>query len=268
MKQTVFSVPKMDCASEEQMIRTALDGVAGVRGIACDLAGRTVRVVHDGEPTAIAERLTPLGLGAAVVETTEASESAIPVELDPVRERRTLKILLAVNATMFAVGLVAGIVAGSTGLLSDSLDMFADATVFALSLYAVGRGKATQLRAAHVSGWLQAILAVAALAEVVRHFIQGGAPEAPIMMVIATFSLVANSFCLWLMTKHRGGGAHMKASTIFLANDVLANLGVIAAGIVVEFTHSQYPDLVIGAMIALVVFWGARRILRLRSDGA
>ena len=60
----------------------------------------------------------------------------------------------------------------------------------------------------------------------------------------------------------------MKASTIFLANDVLANLGVIAAGIVVEFTHSQYPDLVIGAMIALVVFWGARRILRLRSDGA
>ena len=84
------------------------------------------------------------------------------------------------------------------------------------------------------------------------------------MMVIATVSLFANSFCLWLMTKHRDGGAHMKASTIFLANDVLANLGVIAAGIIVEFTHSQYPDLVIGAIIALVVLWGARRILRLR----
>lgn len=264
MKQTVFSVPKMDCASEEQMIRTALDGLAGVRGIACDLPGRVVRVVHDSDPTTIEERLAPLGLGAAVVETTEATESAIPAELDPVRERRTLKILLAVNATMFAVGLVAGIVAGSTGLLSDSLDMFADAAVFALSLYAVGRGKATQLRAAHVSGWLQAILSVAALGEVVRHFIEGAAPEAPVMMGVASLSLVANSFCLWLMTKHRDGGAHMKASTIFLANDVIANLGVIAAGVIVKLTGSQVPDLVIGTIIALVVLWGARRILRLR----
>lgn len=264
MKQTLFSVPKMDCASEEQMVRTALDGLAGVRGIACDLAGRTVRVVHDGEPSAVEARLVPLGLGVAVVETTEANESAIPVELDPVRERRTLKILLAVNATMFAVGLIAGIIAGSTGLLADSLDMFADAMVFALSLYAVSRGKATQLRAAHVSGWLQAVLAVAALGEVVRHFSQGGAPDAPIMMVIATVSFLANSFCLWLMTKHRDGGAHMKASTIFLANDVLANLGVIVAGIIVEFTGSQYADLAIGTIIALVVLWGARRILRLR----
>lgn len=264
LRQTMISVPKMDCASEEQMVRGALSGISGIRGVACDLGARTVRVVHEGEATEIAAKLAPLKLGATLVETTDATESAIPTELDPVRERRTLRILLAVNVTMFAVGLVAGIVAGSTGLLSDSLDMFADATVFALSLYAVGRGKATQLRAAHVSGWLQGTLALGALGEVVRRFIQGGAPEAPIMMVIAAVSLCANSSCLWLMTKHRDGGAHMKASTIFLANDVLANLGVIAAGIIVEFTGSQYPDLVIGTIIALVVLWGARRILRLR----
>lgn len=246
------------------MIRAALDGAAGIHGLACDLAKRTVRVVHDGDASEIETRLVPLGLGAVIAETTEVTESAIPAELDPVRERRTLKILLAVNASMFAVGLTMGIIAGSTGLLSDSLDMFADASVFMLSLYAVGRSKTTQLRAAHVAGWLQATLALAALGEVVRRFVQGGEPEAPIMIVIAMVSLVANSFCLWLITKHRDGGAHMKTSTIFLANDVIANLGVIAAGIIVQFTHSQYPDLVIGTVIALVVLWGARRILRLR----
>jgi Co/Zn/Cd efflux system component len=264
LRQTVFSVPKMDCASEEQMIRGALDGVAGIRGVECKLGERIVRVVHEGDATQIGERLLPLGLGATVVETTDATENAIPTELDPVREQKTLRILLAVNAAMFAVGIVSGIAARSTALISDSLDMFADATVFALSLYAVGRGKATQLRAAHASGWLQGTLALIALAEVIRRFIEGGAPEAPTMMVIATVSLVANWFCLQLMTKHRDGGAHMKASTIFLANDVLANLGVIAAGIIVQFTGSPYPDLVIGTMIALVVLWGARRILRLR----
>lgn len=264
LRQTVFSVPKMDCASEEQMIRGALDGVAGIRGIVCDLGERTVRVVHEGEPSEIQAQLTPLGLGATLVQTADATETEIPIALDPVRERRTLRILLAVNATMFAVGLVAGVLAKSTGLLADSLDMFADAAVFSLALYAVGRSNATKLRAAHVSGWLQAILALAALGEIARRFVQGGEPEAPIMVVVATISLVANSFCLWLMTKHRDGGAHMKASTIFLANDVLVNIGVIVAGILVEFTASQYPDLVIGTIIALVVLGGARRILRLR----
>lgn len=264
LRQTVISVPKLDCAAEEQMVRRALDGAPGIHRIACDLGERIVRVVHEGEPFEIQQRLAPLGLGAAVVETTNATESDVPVEVDLARERRTLQILLVVNVTMFVVGLTAGIIAGSTGLLSDSLDMFADATVFTLSLYAVGRSKATQLRASHVSGWLQASLALAALGEVMRRFLQGGAPDAPIMIVIATASLLANSSCLWLMTKHRDGGAHMKASTIFLANDVLANVGVIAAAVLVELTHSRYPDLVVGAIIALVVLWGARRILRLR----
>lgn len=264
LRQSVFAVPKMDCASEEQMIRGALDGVAGVRGIECNLGERTVRVLHEGEPNEIEAKLVPLGLGASLKATGDASESEMPFALDPARERRTLRILLGVNATMFVVGLVAGIVARSTGLLADSLDMFADAAVFTLSLYAVGRSRATKLRAAHVSGWLQAILALGALGEVVRRFIQGGEPDAPIMMAIAATSLVANSFCLWLMTKHRNGGAHMKASTIFLANDVVANLGVIGAGILVDVTNSRYPDLVIGTVIALVVLGGARRILSLR----
>lgn len=264
MKQSVFAVPKMDCASEERMIRTALDGVAGVKGIECDLAERMVRVVHDGEPNDIEARLAPLGLGTSLVRTTEANASEIPVPLDSVRERRTLWILFAVNATMFVVGVVAAWIAHSTGLLADSLDMFADAAVFGLALYAIGRNKALQLRVAHAAGGLQLVLAVGALVQVVRRAIEGGAPEAPVMMTVAAVSLVANTFCLWLMTKHRDGGAHMKASTVFLANDVLANLGVIAAGIVVALTGSPYPDLLIGSIIAMVVLLGARRILRLR----
>jgi Co/Zn/Cd efflux system component len=55
----------------------------------------------------------------------------------------------------------------------------------------------------------------------------------------------------------------MKASWIFSTNDVLANLGVIAAGALVAWTGSRYPDLVIGSLIALLVLNGARRILRL-----
>lgn len=263
-RESVFAVPKMDCPSEERMIRTALDGLPGVRGIECDLAGRKVRVVHDGEAADVEARLTPLGLGASLVSSGEAMSDAIPAPLDPAKEARTLKLLLAINAAMFAIELTVAWFAESTGLLADSLDMFADAAVYGLALYAVGRSAATKLRTAHVAGWLQAALAIGALVEVVRRFVIGSDPESTLMIAMASLALVANAACLWLVSKHKERGAHMKASTIFSTNDVIANLGVIAAGVLVAFTGSEYPDLVIGTVIAVVVLLGARRILRLR----
>lgn len=84
------------------------------------------------------------------------------------------------------------------------------------------------------------------------------------MMAIAGVALVANAACLWLVARHRDGGAHMRASVIFSTTDVLANLGVIVAGALVALTGSEVPDLVAGTAIALLVAAGARRILRLR----
>lgn len=245
------------------MIRTALDGLAGVHAIECDLAGRTLRVVHDGAPADVEARLVPLGLGAAIARTGEAT-SAIAPPVDPAREARTLKILLAINAAMFVVEMTVAWIAGSAGLLADSLDMFADAAVYGLALYAVGRTAQAKLRTAHAAGWIQAALALGALAEVARRAVVGGAPESPLIIGMAGVALAANATCLWLVFAHRGGGAHMKASVIFTASDVLANLGVMLAGALVAVTGSQLPDLVIGAAIALVVLLGARRILRLR----
>jgi Co/Zn/Cd efflux system component len=264
LRETVFAVPKMDCPSEERMIRTALDGVPGVRGIACDLGARRVSVVHQGDATEIEARLAPLGLGASLVETVDARADALPAPADPAREARVLWTLLAINAAMFVVELGAAWLAESAGLLADSLDMFADAAVYGLALYAVGRSARAKLGTAHAAGWIQALLALGALAEVVRRTVAGGEPEPPLMMAVAAVALVANAACLWLVSKHRDGGAHMQASVIFSATDVLANLGVIVAGALVAVTGSQHPDLVIGALIAAVVLLGARRILRLR----
>lgn len=115
-----------------------------------------------------------------------------------------------------------------------------------------------------LSGWFQLVLALGALAEVVRRFVTGSEPEPQGMMAIAALALGANIACLALIAKHRTGGVHMRASWIFSTNDVLANLGVIAAGILVAWSGSHLPDLIIGAIIGCLVLWGAFRILRLR----
>ncbi len=262
--RSVFAVPKMDCPSEERMVRMALDGVVGISDLRFDLRARTVTVVHAGDPAPLLTKLEPLGLGARLSGTERADQTTVTLPVDDATEARTLHVLLAVNAAMFAVELVAGWLAQSSGLIADSLDMLADAMVYGLSLYAVGKAAATKVRAARVSGVFQAVLAIGVLADVARRLVAGSAPEAPAMIGISLLALAANVTCLALIFRHRHGGAHMKASWIFSTNDVLANVGVIVAGALVAWTGSRMPDLVIGAAVGVLVFAGAARILRLR----
>ncbi len=265
LKRTRFRVSRMDCAAEERLIRVALEGHAGVRSIQADLGARELHVVHDGDPDDVARRLDSLDLGATLLGTDVASEQDAAGIGRGDDEARVLRITLAINATMFAFELAGGLLADSSALLADSLDMFADAAVYAIALMGVHRARATQLRVARISGVLQLLLGLAALAEVIRRVIFGSAPEAPMMVGVAALALAANAWCLWLLARHRAGGSHMRASWIFTANDVLANLGVIVAAGLVRLLHSPAPDLVVGTGIALLVLNGALRILRLRG---
>ena len=266
---TLFSIPGMDCPSEERLIRMALDEVPGVTTLAFDLARRELRILHEGPVEPIAARLGELGLGAKLVATATAEpaqwQAGTAARASDAQEAGVLRWLLGINAAMFVVEIGAGWLAQSTGLIADSLDMFADAAVYGLALFAVGRHAAHKLRAARLSGWLQLLLALGAMAEVARRLVFGSEPEPRLMTGVALVALAANVACLALLARHREGGAHMKASWIFSTNDVLANLGVIAAGLLVAWTGSPYPDLVIGAAIALLVLNGARRILKLRA---
>jgi copper chaperone CopZ len=265
--QTILSIPKMDCASEENMIRMALQGVAGVQSLSFDLGQHRLTAVHYGPADELLERLEPLGLGATLVHSAAQSSADPDEEIDPPdneAEARLLKLLLGINAAMFLVEIAVGFWAQSTSLIADSLDMFADAAVYGLSLYAVGRSAALKTKAAHTAGWLQLALALLALAEVARRFAYGSEPVSELMMGMGFVALLANATCLVLVAKKRNAGAHMKASYIFSSNDVIANAGVILAGVLVAVTGSPYPDLIVGLLVGCVVLNGARRILKLR----
>lgn len=264
-----YRVPEMDCPSEEGMIRMALDSLEPGVLLEFDTPDRRVRVFHGDNVAAIDERLHALGLGATREKTTAVAKEEVArareaEEAKARLETGILKWLITINAVMFVIELTAGWLAQSTGLIADSLDMFADAAVYGVALYAVGRSVRTKLQAAHFSGWLQLLLALGVLTEVGRRFVFGSEPVSALMMGFGLVALAANVWCLLLIARHRHGGAHMKASWIFSANDVIANAGVILAGLLVAWTGSRYPDLVIGLIIGLIVLNGARRILQLR----
>ncbi len=269
LSRTRFAIPGMDCPSEERLVRMALDGVPGVAALDFDLDARRLVVVHEGEAGPLLGALEPLGFGARIEDTAPLAEGEMATaEVDSAAaadERRVLRQVLAINAAMFLVELVLGFVARSTGLIADSLDNLADAMVYALSLYVVGRVAGAQTRAARAAGLLQLVLALGALGEVVRRAVVGGEPVGALMIGVAFLALVANLTSVALLARHRKGGVHLRASWIFTTNDALANLGVIVAGVLVGATGSPVPDLVVGTAVALAVLVGAVRILRLRT---
>jgi len=158
-----------------------------------------------------------------------------------------------------------GLISKSMGLVADSLDMLADSFVYGMSLFAVGSALTRKKRIAKLAGYFQIMLAIIGFIEVLRRFL--GVEKLPnftTMITVSIFALIANGICLYLLQKSKSKEeAHMKASMIFTSNDVIINLGVIMAGILVYWLNSNKPDLIIGTIVFILVIQGAIRILKL-----
>jgi Co/Zn/Cd efflux system component len=184
------------------------------------------------------------------------------IEIQDKSERQVLIVLLLINGIMFVAELIVGWWAQSTALIADALDMLADAMVYGVGLYAVGKSLLVKAHAARISGNLQVLLGLLVLVDIVRRLIVGSEPVSTLMMSMGFIALIANVTCLMLIAKHREGEVHMRASWIFSKNDVIANVGVILAGGLVAWTGSRLPDLVIGLLVALIVIRGGILILQ------
>lgn len=183
------------------------------------------------------------------------------VEIKDQSQRQVLYWLLGINATMFVIEMGIGLLADSTALIADSLDMLADAVVYGVALYAIGKSLLHKANAARISGFFQMALGLLIIIDIVRRSFYGSEPVSGLMMAMGAVALVANVICLVIIRKQRNEEVHMRASWIFSANDVIANLGVIFAGVLVFWLDSRWPDLVIGVIVSCVVLRGAKMIL-------
>ncbi len=163
---------------------------------------------------------------------------------------------------MFFIEITLGLISESTALIADSLDMLADATVYSIALYAVGKHFLVKIKSAHISGILQILLGIAVLIDIARRGILGSSPESLLMIYVGVLALIANTICLRLIFKHKDAEVHMRASWIFSKNDVIANIGVIFAGLLVYLLDSRFPDLIIGLVISMIVIHGGFHIVK------
>ena len=194
------------------------------------------------------------------------------LEVDRLRERqfKVLWVVLGINACMFALEVTVGLLAGSTALLADSLDMLGDALVYGFSLYVVGRNDRWKAGAALLKGVLMAGFGAMVLVHVGVSLLFAETPDFRIMAITGVVALVANGTCLFLLTRHRGDDLNMRSTWLCSRNDIIANVGVVAAAAVVFLVGSPWPDLVVGLVITVVflrssVYVVQQAVAKLRS---
>jgi len=255
MQKSTYEITKMDCPSEENLIRMKLDGMTAIKNLDFDIPNRTLTVFHDGQGDQIEQSIIDLDLGGKKVKTIETEE---------VEFSELLWTVLAINFAFFLIEMTTGLISKSMGLVADSLDMLADAFVYGISLFAVGGTLVRKKRIAKIAGYFQITLAVIGFVEVLRRFFGvEKMPDFSTMIIVSVFALIANGICLYLLQKSKSKEAHMQASMIFTSNDVVINLGVITAGVLVNWLDSSKPDLIIGTIVFILVVQGAVRILKL-----
>lgn len=177
-------------------------------------------------------------------------EECCTVTTIPLQQRRVLRTVLGINLGMFVLESVAGILAHSTALLADSVDMLGDAIVYGFSLYVIERGARWQARAALLKGGIMAAFGVGILAQVAFKIHLGLVPTAEVMGEVGMMALVANLLCLMLLWQRHGDDINMRSAWLCSRNDVIANAGVLVAALAVRLTGSPWPDIAIGLLIA------------------
>jgi cation diffusion facilitator family transporter len=178
------------------------------------------------------------------------------------RQWRVLALVLAVNATMFFVEFGAGLLAGSTALLADSLDMLGDSLVYGFSLFVLHRSMVWRSRAALVKGLVMAAFGLGVLGEAILRLRAGVLPLAPAMAAIGMVALAANTFCFLLLWRHRGDDINLRSTWLCSRNDLIANGAVLIAATLVTWSGTLWPDLTVGVAIALLFLWTAISVVR------
>ena len=177
------------------------------------------------------------------------------------RQRGTLKIVLAINALMFLVIVVAALYAKSSALLADSLDNLGDALTYGLSIYAVSRGAAIKAKVALFKGILILLAALTVAAQIAYRLFVPSVPVFEVMGVFSVLGLAANSICLLLLWRHRHEDVNMSSVWECSRNDIASNISVFIAAGAVWFTGSGWPDIAIAVALTLFLMRSAIRVI-------
>ena len=261
-----YRVTGMDCPSCAAKIEGVARSVAGVRDAKVSIASQemTLRTDSGAAPLPEVERkIFRLGYGLARLDTDDDDDDRIP-DLKHVSPayRRALWIVVLLNAGYGLIEIVGGFIAGSQSVKADALDFIGDGVISFLGLVAVGWGLAARAKAALLQGIFLGVLGTGVLVATAYRVVVHHQPEAPLMGTLALIGLVVNVTAAVVLLPHRQGDANVRAVWLFSRNDAIGNVAVAIAALLVAWTQTPWPDLIVAVVIAGLFLQSSFSIIR------
>ena len=178
------------------------------------------------------------------------------------KQAKILQVVMAINLAMFFIEFSMGLWAQSTALMGDSLDMLGDAIVYGFSLYVLHRSERTRATAALMKGMLILAFGIWVLFAAAARMFTNSLPVAEAMGVFGFVALLANAWCLILLVKHKDDDLNMKSTYLCSRNDIISNVGVMVAALLVSIFNSKWPDILVGFVISILFIRSALPILK------
>jgi Co/Zn/Cd efflux system component len=176
--------------------------------------------------------------------------------------RRVLWAVIAINAGMFALETLGGVLAGSLALQADALDFLGDTLTYAISLWVLGRPARWRARAALFKGISLGAMGLWVLGATAYRVLVLGLPDPLVMGAIGILALIANITSALLLMRFRDGDANVRSVWLCSRNDAIGNVAVVGAAGLVALLGSAWPDLIVAALMALLFLSSAAQIVR------
>jgi Co/Zn/Cd efflux system component len=165
--------------------------------------------------------------------------------------RRAVLIVALLNFGYFGVEFAAAIKIASVSLFADSVDFLEDTAVNLLIFVALGWTAARRAKAGMVLACLMAVPALAFLATLVQKYLSPVPPDPYVLTIIGAGALIVNLTAALILVRHREtSGSLTRAAYLSARNDALANVAIIAAGLLTAAYPSVWPDVIVGLAIA------------------
>lgn len=264
-----YRVIGMDCAADAAEIEGAARGVEGVETVKVSTATQILTLLADDPAarvpaveravTRLGYRLVPFSNSTSTVGDDDAP--ADPTHVTPAY-RRALWMVIVLNVGYGVVEMVGGFLSGSQALKADALDFLGDGLITFLGLLAIGWSLTWRARAALLQGLFLGALGLGVVGTTLYRLVAQQQPEAGLMGVLGLGALMFNVAAAVVLIPHRTGDANVRAVWLFSRNDAFGNAAVVIAAVLVAWSGSPWPDLVVAMVIAALFLHSSWLIVR------
>ena len=193
------------------------------------------------------------------------------------RDRRLLLLVCGITAAILGLEVVGGVLTGSLALLADAGHMLTDLLALLVAFFAVvlasrpATARKTwgyhrlEILSAFLNGVLLLAIAGLILWQAWARFADPGPIHSAGMTAVASVGLVANLSAVWILSRS-SRSLNLRSALWHVLGDTISSVGVIIAGLAIAVTGISRIDSVVSAGIALIIVYGAVRLVWEASD--